>query len=148
MTSGRWLPKACASSALNPNLDVISQLRTAGFSWAEGTDLPAAAGVFAGKVFVLTGTLPSLSREEATALIEGAGGKVSGSVSSKTYAVVVGAEAGTKLAKAQSLSLTIWDEASFLSKLGAAIAVPPATATPEVLPNGPTTRAGSQVALF
>jgi DNA ligase (NAD+) len=71
-------------------------------------------GVFAGKVFVLTGTLPTLTREEATAKIEAAGGKVSGSVSKKTDFVLAGAEAGSKLTKAQDLGVKILDEAEFL----------------------------------
>ena len=59
---------------------------------------------------VLTGTLPTLSRTEATALIEGAGGTVAGSVSKKTSALIAGEEAGTKLEKAKSLGVEIWDE--------------------------------------
>jgi DNA ligase (NAD+) len=74
-------------------------------------------GVFAGKTFVLTGTLPSLTREEATAKIEAAGGKVTGSVSKKTDFVLTGAEAGSKLTKAQELGVRILDEAEFLKML-------------------------------
>ena len=73
-----------------------------------------AAGVFAGKTFVLTGTLPSMTREEASAKIEAAGGKVTGSVSKKTDFVLAGAEAGSKLEKAQQLGIKILDEAEFL----------------------------------
>ena len=69
--------------------------------------------VFAGKTFVLTGTLPALTREEAKALIEAQGGKVAGSVSKKTDYVVAGAEAGSKLTKAQELGVTILDEDQF-----------------------------------
>ena len=76
-----------------------------------------AAGVFAGKTFVLTGTLPTMSRDEATAKIEAAGGKVSGSVSKKTDFVLAGAEAGSKLEKAQELGIKILDEAEFLKLL-------------------------------
>jgi DNA ligase (NAD+) len=75
------------------------------------------AGPFAGKTFVLTGTLPTLTREEATAKIEAADGKVSGSVSKKTDFVLAGAEAGSKLAKAQELGVKILDEAEFLRLL-------------------------------
>jgi DNA ligase (NAD+) len=71
-------------------------------------------GPFAGKTFVLTGTLPTLTREEATAKIEAAGGKVTGSVSKKTDYVLAGAEAGSKLTKAQELGVKILDEAEFL----------------------------------
>jgi len=73
--------------------------------------LPVADSKLAGKIFVLTGTLPSLSREDAKALIETAGGKVSGSVSKKTDYVVAGAEAGSKLEKAQELGVKVIDEA-------------------------------------
>jgi DNA ligase (NAD+) len=77
-----------------------------------------AGGVFAGKSFVLTGTLPSMTREEATAEIEAAGGKVTGSVSKKTDFVLAGAEAGSKLEKAQQLGIKILDEAEFLKRCG------------------------------
>jgi len=77
----------------------------------------AAAGPFAGKTVVLTGTLPTLSREEATAMIEAAGGKTSGSVSKKTDFVLAGAEAGSKLTKAQELGVKILDEAEFRKML-------------------------------
>ncbi len=76
------------------------------------------AGAFAGKTVVLTGTLPSLTREEATAMIEAAGGKVSGSVSKKTDFVLAGVEAGSKLAKAQELGVAVLDEAQFRAMLG------------------------------
>jgi DNA ligase (NAD+) len=77
----------------------------------------AAAGALNGKTFVLTGTLPNLSRDEAGALIEAAGGKVVGSVSKKTGYVVAGAEAGSKLAKAEELEIPILDEAALLALL-------------------------------
>ncbi|MDP5008213.1 MAG: NAD-dependent DNA ligase LigA, partial [Glaciimonas sp.] len=72
-----------------------------------------------GKIFVLTGTLPTLSRDEAAALIEAAGGKVTGSVSKKTSYVVAGAEAGSKLTKAEELGVAILDEAALHTLLEA-----------------------------
>lgn len=96
------------------NLEVIAQLRAAGVSWQEHEMAPddgqKAGGALVGKVFVLTGTLPTLSREDAKALIEAAGGRVTGSVSKKTDFVVAGAEAGSKLEKAQQLGLSVIDE--------------------------------------
>ena len=76
--------------------------------------VPAAGSSLAGKTFVLTGTLPTLTRDEATARIEGAGGKVSSGVSKKTSFVLAGAEAGSKLEKAQALGVAIIDETEFL----------------------------------
>ena len=71
----------------------------------------------AGKTFVLTGTLPSLKREQAQEMIENAGGKVSGSVSKKTHFVVAGENAGSKLEKAQALGLTVISETELLNML-------------------------------
>lgn len=74
--------------------------------------------IFAGKTFVLTGTLPSMTRDEASALIKERGGKVSGSVSSKTNFVLAGDEAGSKLTKAKSLGVEIIDEDEFFKMIG------------------------------
>jgi DNA ligase (NAD+) len=78
----------------------------------------SADGALAGKTYVLTGSLPTLSRTQATDLIEGAGGRVAGSVSKKTDAVVAGEEAGSKLEKARSLGVEIIDEAELLRRIG------------------------------
>jgi DNA ligase (NAD+) len=85
---------------------------------SEKTNSAAPSGTFAGKTFVLTGTLPTLTRNEATAKIETAGGKVTGSVSKKTDYVLAGAEAGSKLDKAKELGIRILDEAEFLKMCG------------------------------
>jgi DNA ligase (NAD+) len=97
------------------NQKLIGSLRKAGLNFKSALYQPKAkAGPLAGKTFVLTGTLPTLKREEATAKIEAAGGKVSGSVSKKTDYVVAGADAGSKLDKAQKLGVKIIDEAELL----------------------------------
>ncbi len=101
------------------NRKLIERLRKAGLNFKSELYQPAAqTGPFAGKTFVLTGTLPNLKREEAAAKIEALGGKVSGSVSKKTDYVVAGEEAGSKLDKAQKLGVKIIDEAQFLKLCG------------------------------
>lgn len=95
------------------NRQVIERLRDV-HAWVDGEAHPHQSGVLTGKTLVLTGTLPTLSRDEAKALIESAGGKAAGSVSKKTDFVVAGDEAGSKLTKAQELGVTILDEAAFL----------------------------------
>jgi DNA ligase (NAD+) len=99
------------------NREVAEQLRAAGIHWPEQQ---AALGPqpLLGKTLVLTGTLPTLSRDEAKALVEAAGGKVAGSVSKKTDFLVAGAEAGSKLAKAQDLGVPVLDEAGLQALLG------------------------------
>jgi DNA ligase (NAD+) len=93
------------------NRDAIAALRRHGVHWEEGAPRAAApVGRLAGKTFVLTGTLPALSREEATAMITGQGGKVTGSVSGRTDFVVAGADPGSKLARAAALGIAVLDE--------------------------------------
>jgi DNA ligase (NAD+) len=101
------------------NREVIAKLRAAGVHWEEGEGAaPAKAGALGGKTFVLTGTLPHMSREEAKERIEALGGRVSGSVSKKTDYVVAGSDPGSKLAKAQELGVAILDEAALQELLG------------------------------
>ena len=95
------------------NRQLIDQLRASGIHWEEG-EPEQSNNLFAGKTFVLTGTLPTLSRDDARALIEAAGGKVAGSVSKKTSYVVAGEEAGSKLARAEELGIAILNEEQFL----------------------------------
>ncbi len=103
------------------NLDVIEQLLAAGVHWPDAQ--PAAVvdsallGKLAGKSFVLTGTLPSLTREAAKEMIEALGGRVAGSVSKKTDFVVAGADAGSKLERARQLGVAVIDEAQLLEIL-------------------------------
>ena len=106
----------------NPaNQDLIQRLQTAGLEFhsklnTQHSKLPQ---LLSGKTFVITGTLPTLKRDEAEALIQNAGGKVTGSVSKKTSYVVVGEEAGSKLKKAESLGITLLSEAELLALLNA-----------------------------
>lgn len=100
------------------NRYLIERLRAAGLNFKSDTAVHTGPPPLAGQTFVLTGTLPTLSREEATARIEAAGGKVSSSVSKKTSFVVAGEEAGSKLEKARVLGVRIIDEAGLLDLLG------------------------------
>ena len=100
------------------NREVISALRVAGVKWKEGPPRRAAAGPLAGRTFVLTGTLPSLSRDDAKAMLEAAGATVTGSVSKKTDYVVAGADAGSKLAKAEALGIPVLDENALRAMIG------------------------------
>jgi len=99
------------------NLEVVRKLRDAGVVWQDAAGVQHADGRLAGKTLVLTGTLPTLTRDTAKEMIESAGGRVSGSVSKKTDYVVAGAEAGSKLDKAQALGVEILDEAGLLALL-------------------------------
>jgi DNA ligase (NAD+) len=97
---------------------VLARIRELGIKPVSEKASNMATGIFAGKTFVLTGTLPTMAREEATAKIEAQGGKVSGSVSKKTDFVLAGAEAGSKFDKAQQLGVKILSEAEFLKMCG------------------------------
>ncbi|XDF37867.1 NAD-dependent DNA ligase LigA [Paracidovorax avenae] len=99
------------------NLEVVEQLRACGVTWKEGPPAERTTLPLAGKTFVLTGTLPTLSREDAKERLEAAGAKVAGSVSKKTHYVVAGEEAGSKLTKAQELGVPVLDEAGMLALL-------------------------------
>lgn len=98
------------------NIELIAQLQAAGVHWPEHV-VESKPRPLLGKTFVLTGTLPNMSRDDAAEKIEAAGGKVAGSVSKKTSYVVAGAEAGSKLVKAEELGVTILDEAGLLALL-------------------------------
>ena len=95
------------------NREVVEQLKACGVNWKEGIATAGASLPLTGQTFVLTGTLQTMGRDEAQAKLEMLGAKVSGSVSKKTHAVVAGAEAGSKLEKAQSLGVTVLDESAF-----------------------------------
>jgi DNA ligase (NAD+) len=100
------------------NLELVAQLRANGVHWEESAGtVEAASRRLSGQTFVLTGTLPTLTREDASERILAAGGKVSASVSKKTNWVVAGADAGSKLAKAESLGVAVIDEAELLRML-------------------------------
>ena len=103
------------------NREVVEQLRACGVHWEEGPRAAATPQVLAGQTFVLTGTLPTLSRDAAKEMLEAAGAKVAGSVSKKTHYVVAGDDAGSKLAKAQELGVPVIDEAGMLALLAASV---------------------------
>ena len=99
------------------NREVVEQLRACGVHWEEGEPAPEAFKPLAGLTFVITGTLPTLGRDEARELLEAAGAKVAGSVSKKTSYVLAGAEAGSKLDKARELGVPVIDEAQMQEML-------------------------------
>lgn len=100
------------------NRHAVERLRSVGVDMTAPLRPREPVGALAGKTFVLTGTLPTWTREEASALIEAAGGKVASSVSKKTDYVVAGDEAGSKLTKAQTLGVPVLDEAGLRALLG------------------------------
>ena len=99
------------------NQELLKRLKAAGMNQVE-PHAASADGVLSGKTYVLTGSLPTLSRTQATTLIEQAGGRVAGSVSKKTDALVAGDDAGSKLEKAKSLGVEVIDEAELLKRVG------------------------------
>ena len=99
------------------NLEIINKLKEYHVNMKYLLDDSKETADFSGKTFVLTGSLSQITREEATTLIENFGGKVSGSVSSKTNVVIVGEAPGSKYDKALSLGITIWQEEEFLEKI-------------------------------
>ncbi|WP_404790300.1 NAD-dependent DNA ligase LigA [Altericista sp. CCNU0014] len=102
---------------LPPNQTLVMQLKAAGLQLSAERAHPDGPQPLAGKTFVITGTLPTLKREEAKALIERAGGKVTGSVSKKTDFLLLGEEAGSKLEKAQALGIPQLSEEQFFTLL-------------------------------
>jgi DNA ligase (NAD+) len=102
------------------NRSLVEALRTAGLTFEQEIKPKARGGPLEGKVFVITGTLPNLSREEAKERIESAGGKVTGSVSKKTNFVLAGEDPGSKIDKANSLGVSIIDEAELLKMISGA----------------------------
>jgi DNA ligase (NAD+) len=99
------------------NRDVIEALVSGGVRWSEHPPQRVSAGPLAGRTVVLTGTLSTMTRDEAKARLEALGAKVSGSVSAKTCFVVAGSEAGSKLAKAEALGIPVLDEDAFRALL-------------------------------
>jgi DNA ligase (NAD+) len=97
--------------------EIVAQLRACGVHWEEGPPAERQVQILSGKTVVLTGTLPSLSRDEAKEMLEAAGAKVAGSVSQKTSYVVAGAEAGSKLDKAVALGIPVLDETGLIQLL-------------------------------
>jgi DNA ligase (NAD+) len=97
------------------NREVVEQLRACGVTWTECEPTAGASLPLAGQTCVLTGTLPTLSRDQAKDMLETLGAKVAGSVSKKTHCVVAGTEAGSKLEKAQELGIKVLDEAGLLA---------------------------------
>jgi DNA ligase (NAD+) len=130
--------------ALQANRAIVADLIALGLVWEESDGAAIAPlGVLAGKTLVLTGTLPTLSRDDAKARIEAAGGKVAGSVSKKTHCVVAGSEAGSKLDKARELGIAVLDEAGLIELL----ASQPAPAIPMTQPSPAPLAAGAAASL-
>jgi len=127
------------------NREVVEQLRACGITWQEAEPLEATSLPLAGLTFAITGTLPNLGREELKTCLEAAGAKVAGSVSKKTNYVVAGAEAGSKLDKAQELGVPVLDEASVLAMLESSSA---ANTSADTSATSVTTSEPNQTSLF
>ncbi len=127
---GEEIAKSVVAFFANPaNIDVVERLRTAGVDLTAPLRPREPVGPLAGKTIVLTGTLPTLTRDEAAELVVNAGGKVSSAVSKKTAYVVAGEEAGSKLAKAESLGIPVVDETWLRETAGAPAPAPTMSAT-------------------
>ena len=103
----------------NENLQAVDDLKNAGINWEEKEPVEVAELPLVGQTWVLTGTLETMARDEAKEKLQALGAKVAGSVSAKTYCVVAGPGAGSKLAKAEKLEVNVMDEAAFVQFLGA-----------------------------
>ena len=99
------------------NREVVEQLRACGVTWQEGEPAAVTPKPLSGKTFVITGTLPTLSRDEAKVMLEAAGAKVAGSVSKKTDYLLAGSDAGSKLDKARELGVVVIDETLLMDML-------------------------------
>ena len=113
------------------NREVVEQLRACGLHWSEGEPALQVPQPLAGQTFVLTGSLPTLSRDQAKDLLEAQGAKVAGSVSKKTNYIVAGADAGSKLDKARELGIAILDEEGLQNLLANLQADPSTISTTE-----------------
>ncbi len=103
------------------NREVVEQLRACGVTWEEGEPAAVTPKPLSGKTFVITGTLPTLSRDQAKDMLETAGAKVAGSVSKKTDYLLAGTDAGSKLDKARELGVAVIDEAGLLVLVGSPV---------------------------
>ena len=99
------------------NREVVEQLRACGVTWEEGEPAAITLKPLSGKTFVITGTLPTLSRDQAKDMLEVAGAKVAGSVSKKTDYLLAGTDAGSKLDRARELGVVVIDEANLMAML-------------------------------
>jgi DNA ligase (NAD+) len=116
---GPAIAEAVAGFFAEPrNRKLIDRLEKSGLTMKEPATTGARGGTLAGQTYVITGTLPSLSRQRARDVIEAAGGHVSDSLSKKTTAVVVGADPGSKLEKAKALGVEQIDEVELLRRAG------------------------------